>query len=928
MTSITEKAQSIFLSAIEEHEPEAWPAFLDVACADDVALRGQVEKLLRAHAELGTFHERPAVAPTIDQPITEKPGTVIDRYKLLEQIGEGGFGVVFMAEQEEPVKRRVALKVIKPGMDTKEVIARFEAERQALAIMDHPNIAKVLDAGATESGRPYFVMELVRGIPITDFCDKNSLSARERLELFVSVCQAVQHAHQKGIIHRDIKPTNVMVTLRDDTPVAKVIDFGVAKATNARLTEQTLFTRFGQMVGTPLYMSPEQAGMSELDIDTRSDIYSLGVLLYELLTGATPFDQQRIRRAAYDELLKIIREEEPPKPSLRISTLGDTLPSVAAHRKLAPKKLSALIRGELDWIVMKALEKDRTRRYETANGFAADVERYLSDQPVQACPPSAGYRFRKFVRQNKTALVAVALVVISLLAGTGMSIWQAVRAIEAEQLAQRRLEDVGKQQQEAEAHHQRAEANLQLALETLEQIYLPLAEDQFSELTDLTERDRQFLQKALPFYEQLAAQKADDPQMLYVKAQAYLRVGNIYVDLRTHPDEKNEPAEAALRQAIALFQQLVGEFPGELEFQQKLAQSYGSLGRLLDPRRQPEAEQAYRTAIAFYEPVVLESGNAGDYASRATCYRRIKRYDMALADLRKAVELEPNNAYFHYALCSLYADWLDVRLRGQPLAVEHGQKAVELEPDNPKYHAGLAYAYKWQGNLQAAREACAQALSLDANQPSANRTMAEVLRRQGDFDQALAFAEKAVQDYRHLPQAVNAYKTRGQVYAKLGRYQEALADFNKGMELKPGIAYMHMGRGHVHAEFGRYQEALADYTKAVELGPESLAILNDTARAIVLYPGWETQAVAQAVNWAQQAVELRPESYQAWNTLGMAHYRAGNWQEAIAALDKSETLSPRQRRLQRLLRRHGPLAIGPPGRSPAMVREGRRVDGE
>ena len=337
--------------------------------------------------------------------MTEVPGTVIGPYKLLEQIGEGGFGVVFMAEQQRPVRRRVALKVIKPGMDTRQVIARFEAERQALALMDHPNIARVLDAGATESGRPYFVMELVRGIPLSEFCDQNRLTVGERLELFITVCHAVQHAHQKGIIHRDIKPNNVLVTLHDGTPVAKVIDFGVAKATGQQLTEKTLFTSFAQMIGTPLYMSPEQAEMSGLDVDTRSDIYSLGVMLYELLTGTTPFDQERMRTAGYDEVRRIIREEEPAKPSARISTLNRAATTVSANRKSDPSRLSQLFRGELDWIVMKALEKDRNRRYETAAAFAADVQRYLDDEAVEACPPSARYRFRKFARRNKAAFL-------------------------------------------------------------------------------------------------------------------------------------------------------------------------------------------------------------------------------------------------------------------------------------------------------------------------------------------------------------------------------------------------------------------------------------------------------------------------------------------------------------------------------------------
>jgi WD40 repeat protein/serine/threonine protein kinase len=404
-------ADTVFAQAIEIEAPQERAAFLENACANDPELQREVEKLVHDYFRAGEFLERPAahIVGTVDEPVTERPGTVIDSYKLLEQIGEGGFGVVFMAEQQHPVRRKVALKVLKPGMDTRQVVARFEAERQALALMDHPHIAHVFDGGETASGRPYFVMELVRGIPITEFCDQNQLPVRERLELYVTVCQAVQHAHQKGIIRRDLKPSNVLVTLHDDKGVVKVIDFGTAKAAGQQLTEKTLFTNFGQMIGTPLYMSPEQAQMSGLDIDTRSDIYSLGVLLYELLTGTTPFDKERLRTAAYEEILRIIREEEPRKPSTRISTLGQAATGVSAKRKSDPRRLAQLCRGELDWIVMEALEKDRNRRYESASTFAADVQRYLNDETVQACPPSAWYRLRKIVRRHKRVVVMASL---------------------------------------------------------------------------------------------------------------------------------------------------------------------------------------------------------------------------------------------------------------------------------------------------------------------------------------------------------------------------------------------------------------------------------------------------------------------------------------------------------------------------------------
>jgi WD40 repeat protein/tetratricopeptide (TPR) repeat protein/serine/threonine protein kinase len=451
--------EAIFNVARKIDSPEARGDYLNQVCAVDEALRGRVQALLQVHEREKGFLACPVprFPATIDQPMAEGPGTIIGPYKLLQQIGEGGMGAVFMAEQLRPVRRKVALKVIKPGMDTHHVIARFEAERQALALMDHPHIARVLDAGATESARPYFVMELVRGIPITDYCDQNNLTARERLELFVSVCQAVQHAHQKGIIHRDIKPSNILVTLHDGTPVVKVIDFGIAKATGQQLTDKTLFTNFAQMVGTPLYMSPEQVEMSGLDIDTRTDIYSLGVLLYELLTGTTPFDKERLRQAGYDEIRRIIRDEEPPRPSTRISTMGQASTSISTHRKSDPKRLSQLFRGELDWIVMKALEKDRTRRYETASAFAADVLHYLHDEPVQACPPSAAYRFRKFARRNKVMLTTAGLVAVALVLGTIVSVWQAFRATDAEELAQERLIDKDQALTTASSNYQEAE---------------------------------------------------------------------------------------------------------------------------------------------------------------------------------------------------------------------------------------------------------------------------------------------------------------------------------------------------------------------------------------------------------------------------------------------------------------------------------------
>ncbi|MEZ5941892.1 MAG: protein kinase [Planctomycetaceae bacterium] len=490
MSDFDTKARDLFLQALDQ-QPNEITEFLDAACGGNAELRNRVQALLDAHNKAGNFLPPSEAEQTVignadsDDPgvLSQdaasrelKPGMTIGPYKLLECIGEGGMGAVWVASQSQPIKRKVAIKLIKAGMDSRQVLARFEAERHALAMMDHPNIARVLDGGMTERGRPYFAMEYVKGVPLTEYCDKAKLSVKERLELFLPICHAVQHAHQKGIIHRDLKPSNILVCLFDGKPVPKVIDFGLAKAMHQSLTDQSLFTAHGMMVGTPLYMSPEQAEQNNLDIDTRTDVYALGVILYELLTGTTPLERAQFDKAAYAEILRLIKEVEPPKPSTRLSG-NESLPSVAAQRNIDPRHLTRSITGDLDWVVMKALEKERTRRYDTANGLAEDIRRHLSDEPVSASPPSTSYRVQKFIRRNRVGVIAAGVTAIALLLGvvgtTSGMMWarseqqKAVDARKAESAAKLAAQASAKQ---ANSEAKRARAAEQRIAETLKQV--------------------------------------------------------------------------------------------------------------------------------------------------------------------------------------------------------------------------------------------------------------------------------------------------------------------------------------------------------------------------------------------------------------------------------------------------------------------------
>ncbi|MBI3469715.1 MAG: serine/threonine protein kinase, partial [Planctomycetes bacterium] len=889
MSDIDTGAKTIFFQALERASGDDRARYVDEACAGNSALRCHVEQLLRAHQDAGNFLGGPwPQTTTLYQPITEGPGTVIGPYKLLEQIGEGGFGVVFMAEQERPVRRKVALKVIKPGMDTRQVIARFEAERQALALMDHPNIAKVLDAGTTPdthqpeappgaedrlaraapSRRPYFVMELVRGVPITEYCDQCNLTTHERLGLFVQVCQAVQHAHQKGIIHRDLKPSNVMIAMQDGEPAPKVIDFGVAKALNQRLTQETLVTGFAQMLGTPMYMSPEQAEMSPLELDTRSDVYSLGVLLYELLTGTTPFEKSRLSEASFDELRRIIREEEPPKPSTRLSTLqADALSTTAEHRRTDPRKLRQQVCGDLDWIVMKALEKDRSRRYETVSALARDIERHLNDQPIEARPPSSLYKFCKFAHRNKTVLFATAAVLATLLLGM-ISLGASNMVIRREQQrTQVALKQAHENERQAQAHRQQAEAarqqaiaNLEQACNAVDQMLTRVADERLPGVPQMELVRQQLLEDALGFYRRFLQQNSTDPALRLETARAWHRMGMINKLLGQFAQ-----AGQAFHQAGALFEQLLQEFPDERTYRAALARTQIELGHVLHyMNRWEEMERAYRLASELYDALATEDP-PGYRKEQMEAHLGMARVLQADGRLLEAYGLLRQTL-------STPSTLPDYPEEGGSLLVEQRQVLAEIVQ-------AMGRLQEAEGYLRQALE-LQQKLAAAFNDPGHQHNLASL-------HHALA---NLLRDTAQAQEAEKAYQAGIALHTKL------MGDFPHVPSYRSHLASSHIDLGRLLSRTRRYAEAEEQYRLARELSEKLvvdfpvdlwswqilsdvnsdlanlLAATNRPAEAESMYRAGET-ACRQAVALQEKLVAQSPGSPEYRNGLAQTYQR-------------------------------------------------------
>jgi tetratricopeptide (TPR) repeat protein len=955
MTPTPQRVRDLFLAAVRRPVAE-WDAYLAEACAGDDDLRRAARELLGAHVAAGSFLESPApeLDATRDLPqVTERPGAVIGPYKLLEQLGEGGFGVVFLAEQTQPVRRKVALKVLKAGMDTRQVVARFEAERQALAIMDHPNIAKVFDGGATPSGRPYLVMELVKGLPITEFCDQNHLTPRQRLELFLSVCQAVQHAHQKGIIHRDLKPGNVLVSRHDTTPVAKVIDFGVAKALGQELTDKTLFTGAAQMVGTPLYMSPEQAGMSDLDVDTRSDVYSLGVLLYELLTGTTPFTRERFKDAGYDEIRRIIREEDPPKPSTRLSDSTRTLPSISAQRQSEPARLSKFVRGELDWIVMKALEKDRERRYESANEFAADVQRYLAGEAVQAAPPSVGYRFRKFARRNKRALVTASLIGVALLLAVGSLGWvvrdreggrvrttaevnqflQRAESLYADNKLPEAVAEVQKARGVLEAG--RGDANLEQRvrqwltdLDTatkLEEIRLEsFGEEDYNRVdTDYSRAFREYgiEAEALPEAEVTARVAASQ-----IKFDLVLALGNWAEWLRT----EKRPQDPARWQRLLAIARAADPEPWRQRLQVAVearnVQTLRELADAADPGRLRPRTLAHlgdslrvagdaKAAVAFLRRAHRQ--HPGDFwinTALAISLAELKPppWNEVIAFRRAALAVRPQSAMAHMLLAIALSknDRLDE-------AIDEFRETIRLWPASAYAHNNLGLALEKKSKIDEAVAEYRKAIHIDPTFAAAHANLGSALHAREKLDEAAASLRTATELDAN---SAFAHHQLGCVLRDQNKLDQAIACFKKAIKNDPAYFKAHADLGNAFRLQGKLDEAMACCRKAIEIDK------NDAMAHAYLGAVFHAQEKPdEAIEWYKKAIALDSKLSDAHHNLGTALVTQNKPDEAVSRFKTAVDLEPKVARFRHSLGL-ALIALKKPDEAVAAFREAIAID--
>lgn len=831
MATLHPSAKAIFDEVAELASPEDRRDFLDRACVDAPKLRQQVEALLAAYDQASSFLEQPVMQPPAitSSVATDSVGAVIGPYKLIELIGEGGMGTVWMAQQQEPVKRVVALKLIKAGMDSKQVIARFEAERQALALMDHPNIAKVLDASTTEAGRPYFVMDLVKGVPITRYCDAHHLTPSQRLELFIPVCHAVQHAHQKGIIHRDLKPSNVLVALYDGKPVPKVIDFGVAKAAGQPLTEQTLITGFGAIVGTLEYMSPEQAEINQLDIDTRSDVYSLGVLLYELLTGSPPFSRQDLEKAGLLEMRRVIREQEPSKPSTKLST-AERLPTLAANRGTEPAKLTKLVRGELDWIVMKALEKDRNRRYETANSLAMDVQRYLADEPVQACPPTTIYRLRKFACRNRGLLTAATVVVLLLTAGIVALTFALVEVNREWQEKVTALEAEGKRRKQTRA-----------ALDAMSSLMI---DDWLSKQKVLLPEHKKFLEQMLHDYEEFAADTGQDTEIREGMAQAYRRVGMIRLRLGQHQDSKN-----AFNKCLEIYTKLCDEYPRVSGFRVELARCYQNLGAIAEYEGQgQEALNTWEKVLSIQRSLVADFPGVPEYqqrlgealVTRGTQLKNVGRLSDAKADYNEAITITshlvdqfPHQDIYRFWLARAFIDLgLMFHLEGQAAEADRCARQgianfVQLVKDYPnitRYREALAISQNNLGNWLRSADRHSEAETIFRDCLTTRRELVDEFPAVPEYLRGLAMTLNnlgiVLKDKGQVADAEELYRQALAVHQRLAAdYPKVMGHRNEVAGAMSNLARMLLARNEPLAARKLLEEALPYHQAALAANP-------------------------------------------------------------------------------------------------------------